>query len=132
MKKRILLVDDEPDIVAMLKFRLEKEGYEVITASSGEDCLKEAEEKYPDVILLDVLLPGISGLEVSRRLKANSVTKDIPIIMVTALIGSDAREKGLEPLAIYLMAQEAGEQDKAADLAAEHDRLRKESAPYLR
>ena len=105
MDKTILLVDDEPDMLEMLSVRLKKAGYKVITAITGEDCLQKAEEKYPDLILLDILLPGISGFEVARRLKAKDITKDIPIIMVTALIGEDAEEKGLERGADYFISK---------------------------
>ena len=105
MDKTILLVDDEPDMLEMLGMRLKKSGYKVITAITGEECLKKAEEKYPDLILLDILLPGLSGLEVARQLKGKAVTKDIPIIMVTALIGKDAEEKGLERGAEYFISK---------------------------
>ena len=105
MADKILIVDDEPEMVEMLQSRLGHNGYEVITAVTGEDCLVKAEEEKPDIILLDVLLPGISGFEVSKKLKANKTTKDIPVIMVTALIGEDAKVKGLERGAKYFISK---------------------------
>lgn len=105
MSKKILVVDDEPDIIAMLDLRLSKNGYDVISAVNAEECLKKAEEDYPDLILLDILLPGMSGFEVAKKLKANKATKDIPIIMVTALIGKDAAAKGLNQGAEYFISK---------------------------
>ena len=105
MAKKVLIVDDEPQMLSLLSTRLRSESYNVITAVSGEDCLTKAEEEQPDLILLDVLLPGMSGFEVSKRLKKNPRTKDIPIIMVTALIGDEASKKSLESGAIYFVSK---------------------------
>ena len=105
MEKMILLVDDEPDMLEMLGLRLKKIGYKVITATTGEECLQKAEEKYPDLILLDILLPGMSGFEVARQLKVKKMTRDIPIIMVTALIGKGAETKGKEHGADYFISK---------------------------
>ena len=105
MAKKILIVDDEPDMVDMLRIRLEEESYGVITALSGEDGLKKAEEERPDLILLDILLPGVSGLEVAKRLRESKTTKNIPIIMVTALIGGDAMRTGLKSGAAYFISK---------------------------
>ena len=105
MDRTILLVDDEPDMLEMLGLRLKKAGYKVITAITGEECLQKAEDKDPDIILLDILLPGMSGFEVARQLKKKPVTKDIPVIMVTALIGKDAEAKGLERGADYFISK---------------------------
>ncbi len=83
-KQKILAVDDEEDILELLRFNLTKEGFSVTGASSGEEALKSALSHKPDLILLDLLLPGMDGLEVARRLKKEEPTKEIPIIMVTA------------------------------------------------
>ena len=83
-KQKILAVDDEEDILELLRFNLTKEGFAVVCAASGEEALKTALSQRPDLILLDLLLPGIDGLEVARRLKKDASTKEIPIIMVTA------------------------------------------------
>jgi two-component system alkaline phosphatase synthesis response regulator PhoP len=83
-KQKILVVDDEEDILELLRFNLTKEGFTVVCAASGEEALKTALSKRPDLILLDLLLPGMDGLEVARRLKHDATTKEIPVIMVTA------------------------------------------------
>lgn len=82
--KRILVVDDEEHIVELIKFNLEKEGCNVTTANNGTDALKIAKEKQPDLILLDLMLPGIDGLEVCRRVRKDGEISEIPIIMITA------------------------------------------------
>ena len=105
MAGKILIVDDEPDALEILSLRLSKNGYDVITAVTGEECLKKAQAERPNLILLDVLLPGMSGLEVSKRLKESDSTKNIPIIMVTALIGKDARQAALERGAKYFISK---------------------------
>jgi two-component system phosphate regulon response regulator PhoB len=83
-KQKILAVDDEEDILELLRFNLTKEGFAVVCAASGEEALKSALSNKPDLILLDLLLPGMDGLEVAKRLKKEASTKEIPIIMVTA------------------------------------------------
>ncbi len=83
-KEKILVVDDEEDILELLKFNLEREGYRVFCASSGEKGLKRAKAELPAVILLDLMLPGIDGLEVAKKLKEDNSTKHIPIVMLTA------------------------------------------------
>jgi two-component system alkaline phosphatase synthesis response regulator PhoP len=83
-KQKILAVDDEEDILELLRFNLTKEGLVVVCAASGEEALKSAHSQRPDLILLDLMLPGMDGLEVARRLKKEDATKDIPVIMVTA------------------------------------------------
>lgn len=86
--KKILVVDDEPDAVVLLSIRLKSCGYDVISAPDGKACLKKAVEENPDLIILDILMPEINGLEVCRCLKKSDRTKDIPVIMLTAK-GSD-------------------------------------------
>lgn len=88
-KEKILLVDDEEDILELVKYNLGKEGYRVSSATTGEDALRMVGEHPPDVILLDLMLPGMDGLEVCRQLRNNPNTSDIPIIMLTAK-GEDA------------------------------------------
>jgi len=83
-KQKILVVDDEEDILELLRFNLTKEGFAVVCAGSGEEALKLTRLEKPELILLDLLLPGMDGLEVARRLKKDASTKEIPIIMVTA------------------------------------------------
>lgn len=84
VKKKILVVDDEKDIVEMIAFNLQRNGYDVITAHKGDDALDLAERQIPDLIILDLMMPGLDGTEVTRRLKADPRTKNIPLIMLTA------------------------------------------------
>lgn len=83
-KKTVLIVEDEEDILALLQFNLIKAGYDVLCATCGEEGLAMVAEKRPDLALLDLMLPGIDGLEICRRLKADAESCDIPIIMLTA------------------------------------------------
>ena len=83
-KRQILVIDDEKDIVSLLRYNLEKEGHQVLSALTGEAGLEAARSKKPDLILLDLMLPGVDGLEVCRLLKSDSRTKQIPVIMLTA------------------------------------------------
>lgn len=83
-KETVLTIEDDHDIVELLQYNLEREGYPVITAFDGESGLKEAVRRRPAAILLDLMLPGMDGLEVCRQLKARSETADIPVIMITA------------------------------------------------
>ncbi len=92
MAERILVADDEPDILNLTKLMLEQEGYLVTTASDGEETLRKAEAEMPDIILLDIVMPGKTGLEVCKILKAKRKTRDIPVVMFTAL-GQDVDRK---------------------------------------
>lgn len=83
-KKRILAVDDEEDILELVRFNLDREGYQVICAMSGSDALKKARSELPDLIVLDLMLPTVDGLEITKILKNESRTKAIPIVMLTA------------------------------------------------
>jgi DNA-binding response OmpR family regulator len=83
-KQRILVVDDEPDLVETVSFRLEANGYEVITATDGQDGLTKAREEYPDLIILDLMLPKMNGYEVCTMLKQDSRYQNIPVILFSA------------------------------------------------
>ncbi|MGE0396032.1 MAG: response regulator [Kofleriaceae bacterium] len=87
----ILVVDDDPEIVSMLSTRLTKRGYNVSTAADGHRALELAKRERPDIVLLDVMMPGKSGWEVARALKQDPVTQSIKIVMVTA-IGESVNE----------------------------------------
>ncbi|CCK81408.1 MULTISPECIES: response regulator [Desulfobacula] len=84
LKETILIVDDEEDIVELIKYNLENEGYGILTALTGEQAIKMAKQFHPDLIVLDLMLPGIDGLEVTKYLKNNDNTSYIPIVMLTA------------------------------------------------
>jgi two-component system alkaline phosphatase synthesis response regulator PhoP len=83
-KESILVVEDEDDIRELLRYNLEKEGYQVFSAATGEEALKKVRARLPNVILLDLMLPGIDGLEVCRRLKGEDQTRHLPLVMLTA------------------------------------------------
>jgi two-component system phosphate regulon response regulator PhoB len=83
-KEHLLIVEDEEDIQELLTYNLQKEGYQVQVASTGEEALKAVRGQTPDMILLDLMLPGIDGLEICRILKHNADTRAVPVIMVTA------------------------------------------------
>ena len=83
-KKKILFIEDEPDQIMMVSLRLEKSGYMVISSMDGEKGLKMAVAEKPDLILLDVIMPGMDGFEVARRLRNDPSTRHIPIISTTA------------------------------------------------
>lgn len=83
-KEKILVVDDEEDILELVSFNLLREGYRVSCAASGEEALRLIESEVPDLIVLDLMLPGIDGLEVTRRLKGTPSTNGVRIVMLTA------------------------------------------------
>ncbi len=83
-KERILVVDDEEDILELVRYNLVKEGYHVIGALTGEDALKKARAEVFDLIILDLMLPGIDGLDVAKKLKNDKKTEHVPILMLTA------------------------------------------------
>ena len=92
----ILIIEDDKDIVEMLSFHLKKNNYTILYSYNGEDGLTKARENNPDLILLDLMLPGIHGLDVCRIIKSDQKTKNIPIIMLTAMGQEDDIVKGLE------------------------------------
>jgi two-component system phosphate regulon response regulator PhoB len=92
----ILLVEDERDLLELLKYNLDREGYDVVTAETGEDGLKHVRQTPPDLVLLDLMLPKMDGLEVCRSLKSRPETAPIPVIMLTAKGEESDVVKGLE------------------------------------
>jgi two-component system phosphate regulon response regulator PhoB len=95
-KKTVLVVEDEEDILALLHFNLIKAGYEVVCAARGEEALTAIAAGTPDLILLDLMLPGIDGLEICRRLRDDPATGEIPIIMLTARGEEEDVVRGLD------------------------------------
>lgn len=79
-----LIADDDPDILMLISLTLERDGYDVVTAKNGFDALESALDRVPHLIVLDLMMPGIDGGEVARRLRAEEATKDVPILIVTA------------------------------------------------
>ena len=92
----LLLVEDEPDLVDLLSFSLEQAGYRVESALTGEDGLQAARRLHPDLILLDLMLPGMDGLEVCRSLRSTAELRDTPVIMLTARNAEQDIVRGLE------------------------------------
>lgn len=83
-RKRVLVVDDERHIVRLVQVNLERQGYEVLTAYDGVECLEKAKAEKPDLIVLDVMMPRMDGFEALQRLKTDPETRQIPVIMLTA------------------------------------------------
>ena len=96
MSARILIVDDTPASVKMLSAKLTNEYYEVLTAADGKAALKAVNENGPDLVLLDVMMPGMDGFEVCRQIKQNPSTTHIPVVLITALSGRNDQIRGLE------------------------------------
>ena len=96
MKPKILVVDDEPDAVELIEFNLKAAGYDVVTATDGEEALKRARSVMPQLIILDLMLPEVDGLEVCKILRRDPRTAGVPIIMVTAKAAEIDRVLGLE------------------------------------
>ncbi|HEX2781361.1 MAG TPA: response regulator, partial [Gemmatimonadaceae bacterium] len=93
--ERILVVDDEPDICALVAYHLAKSGYRVSTAGTGDEALASAREEEPALVVLDLMLPGLSGFEVLERLRAAQQTRDVPVLMLTARREEEDRIRGL-------------------------------------
>ena len=89
MSARILAVDDTPPNLRLLEALLAKDGYEVVTASSGEEALRAIAEKPPDLVLMDILMPGMDGYELTRQIRANPKTRFLPIVLMTASVDQD-------------------------------------------
>ena len=83
-KENILIVDDEEDVLELVRYNLDNNGYGTETATTGEEALTKSRAKLPDLVILDLMLPGIDGLEVCRKLKSDTKTQHIPVIMLTA------------------------------------------------
>ena len=96
MSARILVVDDVEANVRLLEAKLSAEYYEVLTATDGVTGLAIAASEQPDIVLLDVMMPGMDGFQVCKRLKDDPVTRHIPVVLVTALDGRNDRIQGLE------------------------------------
>ena len=94
MKPLVLVVEDESAIVTLIRYNLESEGYEVIEAINGDEALILIDERTPDIIILDWMLPTLSGLEVCRRIRLNDAARNVPIIMLTARAEESDRVRG--------------------------------------
>jgi two-component system phosphate regulon response regulator PhoB len=95
MTHRILVVDDEPDITALVAYHLAKAGFRVSTAANGTDALKAAREERPDIVILDLMLPGVSGYDVLAELRKQEETREVGVILLTARREETDRVRGL-------------------------------------
>lgn len=95
-RPRVLIADDNPQGVELLEIYLSGNDYEVATASDGEETLRRVQQWHPDLILLDIMMPKISGFEVCKRLRANPATRDIAVLMITALDQPTDIERAVE------------------------------------
>ena len=93
--ERVLVVDDEPDIIALVTYHLAKAGYRVSTAASGSEGLRAAREERPALLVLDLMLPGMSGFDVIEELRSNESTRNLPVLMLTARRDEPDRIRGL-------------------------------------
>src|ERR1017187_1507477 len=106
--RRVLIVDDHRDNIEVLEIVLECEGFLILSATSGEEALASVAQQPPDLILLDVMMPGMDGFQVAAEIKGNPTTKHIPILMVTALDGPKARMLALSAGAEDLLTKPFG------------------------
>jgi DNA-binding response OmpR family regulator len=90
---RILVVDDDPRLLHIVEMYLSIEGYDVVTAENGEDGLKEVESARPDLVILDIMMPGMDGIEACRRIRTNAETQSVPVVMFSALSSDDDVER---------------------------------------
>ena len=94
--RTVLVADDDEDILELVAFRLERAGYEVLTAADGAEALAVAQEHLPDLVVLDVMMPALSGIEVTRRLRGDEATRDIPVILLTARVQEADVSRGFD------------------------------------
>lgn len=95
-KPLVLIADDDPDILLLISLTLERDGYDVMVARDGLTAYEAAVERLPHLVVLDMMMPGIDGCEVARRLRANDSTKDVPIVIVTAFAEESQAAMALE------------------------------------
>jgi DNA-binding response OmpR family regulator len=124
MKKRILLVEDDPSAARLVSYTLEQEGYEVLTAPNGVEGLRKAREEEPDLLVLDVMLPGLDGFEVCHRLRSEPQTAKLPILMLSAKAREADKATGINVGANDYLSKPAAPDEivaRVANLLAEKD-----------
>ncbi len=131
MRQEILVVEDEPDIRGLVVLHLEREGFRCRTAANGPDAVREAKARRPDLIVLDLMLPGLDGLEVCRRLRGDPETAGVPIIMLTAKADEVDRVVGLELGADDYVAKPFSPKELVARARAVLRRARPAAAPRV-
>lgn len=113
-----LIADDDADILMLISLTLERDGYEVVTATNGLAALESASDRVPHLVVLDLMMPGIDGCEVTRRLRAQEATKDVPILIVTAFAEESEAAKALAAGADAYMRKPFAPRDLLAKTAS--------------
>jgi DNA-binding response OmpR family regulator len=113
-KQKILAVDDESDVLLIIKTALQSEGFEVLTSPDGPDALKTAREEKPDLILLDVMMPGMDGFEVLKKIREDDVIYNTPVIMITGLSERERKRSAIESGTKYYIVKPFEFQDLIA------------------
>jgi two-component system, OmpR family, phosphate regulon response regulator PhoB len=129
MSAQILVVDDEPDISALVAYHLARASYQVRTAPDGQEALRAVQSQLPDLIVLDLMLPGVSGLEVLRELRRRPETKAVPVILLTARREEKDRIEGLELGADDYVAKPFSPQELILRISAVLRRVSREERP---
>jgi len=96
MSSKILIVDDTAELLFFLDYIFQRNDFEVVTAANGKDAIRLARETNPDVLLIDVMMPGIDGLEVCRQLRQDPDMRDVPILLYSAAVGEEIRQKAVD------------------------------------
>lgn len=117
-KATILVADDDPDIQSLVVLRLERSGYRVIRASDGEEALELALAEHPDLAVLDIMMPKLDGCEVTRSLRSNPETADMPVILLTARVQDGDVTRGLEAGATDYVKKPFSPQELGARVAS--------------
>jgi DNA-binding response OmpR family regulator len=110
----VLVADDDEDILALVQLRLSRSGFEVIVARDGQDALQLAQDRHPDLAVLDWMMPKATGLEVLRAIRADSATADIPVVLLTARASESDIQEGLDAGAADYIAKPFSPQELAA------------------
>jgi DNA-binding response OmpR family regulator len=110
----LLVADDDEDILALVQLRLSRSGFEVIVARDGQEALQLAQDRHPDLAVLDWMMPKATGLEVLRAIRADSATADIPVVLLTARASESDIQEGLDAGAADYIAKPFSPQELAA------------------
>jgi two-component system response regulator MtrA len=114
----LLVADDDEDILMLVQLRLSRSGFEVVVARDGEEALRMAQERHPDLAVLDWMMPKASGLEVLRAIRANPETADIPVVLLTARASDADVQEGLDAGAVDYIAKPFSPQELATRVQA--------------
>jgi two-component system alkaline phosphatase synthesis response regulator PhoP len=130
--KKILIADDEPDILEIIQFNLQQEGYEVITAKNGEEAIEKAKKTSPDLIILDIMMPGKNGIEVCNILRTMPAFGDTLIIFLSAMSDETTEIKGLETGADDYLTKPISPKVLLSKVNALFRRLNKDASPIIK